>query len=153
MKSLYYLLSLLLFVSWPSYATDDTLQLVEGGHNTEIAIEDLQQQAKTEFTIFAPFRGREVKMRGILLDEILLQHLSKMPKTIKLIAADGYEITFNNWRKGNWIVVTYEDDKPLTIRQQGPLRLIERNDGNKDPENLRNFNDWVWMLVRIEVIE
>jgi len=42
--------------------------------------------------------------------------------------------------------------KPLTLRLHGPLRIIERDYGSRDPENLRNFNNWLWMLDRIEVL-
>ena len=56
------------------------------------------------------------------------------------------------WQKNHWLVVTHEDDQPLSIRQRGPLRIVERDYGNKDPDNLRNFTDWIWMLQRIEAL-
>ena len=134
----------------PSFASEEHLLLNDENVRLELPVEDLRKQAKTEFTIFAPFRSSEVRMRGILLETLLEQHLSRVPDRIKLVAIDGYETTLEHWQLNHWVIVTHENGQPLSLRQQGPLRMVERDYGDRDPKNLRNFNDWIWMLQRIE---
>lgn len=134
------------------FASEDVLSLVDGESRHQISIDVIRQQADLEFTIFEPFRGREVKIRGILLEQFLRQHLSRVPKKIKLIAHDEYLLVFTDWKANHWVVVTHEDGKPLSLRNQGPLRLIERQYPGRDPKNLRDFNDWIWMLKTIETV-
>ena len=132
------------------FASEELLTLVDGDRRQEISVESIRQQANLEFTMFEPFRGREVKIRGILLEQFLEKNLSSLPKKIKLIAYDDYVLVFTDWRAKHWVVVTHEDGKPLSLRNQGPLRLVERHYPGKDPKNLRDFNDWIWMLKAIE---
>lgn len=144
-------LVILIFTS-PVLASDEHLLLIDGQVRIELSIELLREQADTEFTLFAPYRGREVLMRGFLLDTLLQKYLSRIPQRIKLIAHDGYELTLENWQPNHWLIVTHEDGQPLSLRQQGPLRLIERSYTGRDPKNLRDFNDWIWMLQGIETL-
>lgn len=153
MKKIQYLFVLLMLFSAAPLFAGALLSIKDGDTHIELSIEEVRKQADTEFTIFAPFRGREVKMRGIVLDTLLQNQLSRVPAHIKLIAHDGYSLDFQNWKPDHWVVVTHEDGEPLSLRQQGPLRLVERGYTGKNPKNLRNFNDWVWMLQRIEVIK
>ena len=132
------------------FASEELLTLVDGDRRQEISVESIRQQANLEFTMFEPFRGREAKIRGILLEQFLEKNLSSLPKKIKLIAYDDYVLVFTDWRAKHWVVVTHEDGKPLSLRNQGPLRLVERHYPGKDPKNLRDFNDWIWMLKAIE---
>lgn len=133
-------------------ANDDVLTLVDGETRHEVTIDAIRQDADLEFTIFDPFRGREVKIRGILLEQLLDRHLSRVPSIIKLIAHDEYALVFTDWMARQWVIVTHEDGKPLSLRNQGPLRLVERQYHGRDPKNLRDFNDWVWMLKTIETL-
>lgn len=142
----------IMMLTSPILAGDEHLVLVDDQVRVEIPVELLRKQADVELTFFAPFRGREVLMRGFLLDTLLKKYLSKIPEQIKLIAYDGYELTLENWQPNHWLIITHEDGQPLTLREQGPLRLIERNYTGRDPKNLRNFNDWIWMLRSIETI-
>lgn len=133
-------------------ANEDVLTLVDGENRHEVPIDSIRQDADLEFTIFDPFRARDVTIRGILLDQFLQRHLSRVPKTIKLIAHDEYALVFTEWTASQWVIVTHEDGQPLSLRNQGPLRLVERQYHGRDPKNLRDFNDWVWMLKTIEIV-
>ena len=154
MKLLQYLFfTFLMLGATQTYANQSKLTLVDGDTNIELSIESLRQEASTTFTFFSPFKQRNLEVKGLLLEELFQKHLSKVPKKIKLVAIDGYEVLFSNWQKKHWLIVTHEDGQPISIRQRGPLRLIERKYKNKNPKNLRDFNDWIWMLQRIEVVQ
>jgi len=131
-------------------ANADILTLVDGELRHEVPIDAIRQDADLEFAIFDPFRGREVKIRGILLDQLLRSYFSRVPSSIKLTAHDEYALVFTGWQASQWAIVTHEDGQPLSLRSQGPLRLVQRQYHGRDPKNLRDFNDWVWMLKTIE---
>ena len=149
---LFLFLSLITLPPSSAVASEDFLTLVDRNSRHQVSVESLRQEADLEFTIFEPFRGRQVKIRGILLEQVLRKHLSRVPSNIKLIAHDDYDLVFTDWKTHHWVLVTHEDDKPLSLRNQGPLRLIERKYQGRDPKNLRDFNDWIWMLKEIEVL-
>lgn len=69
-------------------SNDDVLTLVDGISRQQVSVESLRQEVDLEFSIFEPFRGRQVKIRGIHLEQVLQKHLSRMPSKIKLIAHD-----------------------------------------------------------------
>lgn len=145
-------LSLVCLLPLSAVANDDALTLVDGVSRHQVSVESLRQEADLEFSIFEPFRGHQVKIRGILLEQVLRKHLSRVPSKIKLIAHDDYDQFFTDWKKDHWVLVTHEDDQPLSLRNQGPLRLVERQYQGRDPKNLRDFNDWIWMLKTIEAL-
>jgi hypothetical protein len=146
------LIFIILFSALPALAARETLILVDNEKQIELSMESLRAEADVEFTLFAPFRGQDVRIRGLLLESFFEKHLSRVPERIRLVADDGYELPFENWKPNHWVLVTHEDGVPLTLRTQGPIRLVERNYAGRDPKSLRNFNDWIWMLKRIEVL-
>lgn len=137
----------LIFFIMPSNAN---LQLDDSGNTINIPLKILQQYSKTEFTLFSPDQKREVHIKGILLENLLQKYLTKVPDQVSLIAIDGYKQTFKNWQRNHWVIVTSEDGKPLSLKKKGPLKLVERSYSKKRLKNLRNFNQWIWMLQRIE---
>lgn len=121
MKPLQYTLItfvIMMFAS-PVFASDEPLVLVDDQIRVELSNESLRKQADIEFTLFAPFRGREVRVRGLLLDTLLKKHLLRVPERIKLIAHDGYELIFDNWQPDRWLIVTHEDGKPPLLAPTG----------------------------------
>ena len=96
--------SLLLFTilfcfSSASFARIDSLILIDQDVRIEVPLSDIRQQANTEFVIFAPFRNKEVRMKGIFLEALIKKYLGKEPAHIKLYAVDGYDINFDKWKK------------------------------------------------------
>lgn len=140
-------------LSSSSNAANESLYLVHGEKVIAIPLASLRLQSTTELEIFSPFRSKEITVSGVYLESLLKQYLTFTPKSIKLVAVDNYAVTMKDWQKRHWLLVTKEDGKPITLRQHGPIRLIEIDYGDKDPSNLRNFNDWIWMIKRIEVIK
>lgn len=143
--------ALVVFTPWAS-ASVDSLLIVDGDRSIELPITGLRDRADLEFTFYAPYRGREVTIRGIALTDLLEHEIGRVPERIRLEAHDGYIIELDDWASGSWVLVTHENGEPLTLRQQGPVRLVERDYGDRNPEHLRSFNLWVWMLKSIEAL-
>lgn len=131
-------------------ANGKPLIIMDDNKRIEIPLEELKNKSTTTFSIFAPFRSKEITVSGIYVEDLLQQYLSYIPSEVKLNATDGYEVILKNWKRRHWLVVTAENGIPLTLRNHGPLRVIEREYGKLDAKNLRNFNHWVWMLEKIE---
>ena len=154
MKLLQYLFLIFPILIAPlTYAEQDELTLISDGTQTELSVKSLRQEAHTEFVIFDPFSQKKTRVKGILLEDFLQTHILSIPKKIKLVAIDDYEVFLSDWPKGHWLIVTHENGDPISRRQRGPLRLVARDHKDKNSKNLRDFNNWIWMLQRIEVIQ
>ncbi|WP_240776407.1 hypothetical protein [Nitrincola alkalilacustris] len=143
----------LLLPSIYSWSDTHTINLIQNGVTTEISVDSLREQAVVEFELYEPFRRETIQVRGLMLDELISQHFDPYPDTIELTAHDDYKSTLSRWDKANWVLMTHENGRPLGLRQQGPVRLLEKDYTGRNPENLRHFNDWVWMIKSIEAVK
>jgi hypothetical protein len=134
----------------PAAASAQALDMIDGDTTQKIALSDLREISDTTFTLYDPYQGREVEMQGVAFKTFLIDQFGEVPPALHFIAWDDYEVTLEGWDDPNWYLITAEDGDPLTIRTRGPLRLVERDYGDRDVENLREFNDWVWMIRSIE---
>lgn len=144
---------LLLLPSIYSWSDTDRIILIQNGATTEISVDSLREHAVVEFELYEPFRREIIQVRGLMLSEFLARHFDPYPETIKLTAHDNYTSTLSRWDKENWVLMTHENGRPLGLRQQGPVRLLEKDYTGRNPENLRHFNDWVWMIKSIEAVK
>ena len=132
-------------------ATPEVLVLKQDGKEAVLAVDTLRERADVRFTFFEPYLAEEVDVTGLVFRELLVEQFGKVPEQLTFTAWDDYQVTLGGWDDPNWILVTHQNGQPLGIRERGPLRLVERDYGDRAPENLRNFNDWVWMIREIEV--
>lgn len=142
----------LLLLSWlsvPAYA--QALSMINGDAKKTLSINDLRQKSDITQTVFDPYQGREVEMRGLEFRRFLIDQFGDVPPALRFSTWDDYEVTLGGWHDPNWLLVTEEDGKPLSLRSRGPLRLVEQAyDDQRDVEKLREFNDWIWMIRSIE---
>lgn len=142
-------LSVLGWLSVPAYA--QALSLINGEETTTLSIGELRQQSTITVTVFDPFQGRDVEMHGLEFRRFLIDQFGDVPPALHFTAWDDYAVTVSGWNDPRWLMVTEEDGEPLTLRSRGPLRLVEQSyDDQRDIENLRDFNDWIWMIRSIE---
>lgn len=147
------LCGVVLWLLAPLVFAEEALVLVDGERRVTIPMAALQDSGDQRFSFHAPFRGAQVEVQGHRLADVLQQYLGRTPERLQLVASNDYTVQFEQWDPDNWILVTHENGEPLSVRNHGPLRLVERDYGERDPGNLRNFTDWIWMLNRIEVLE
>ncbi|SDI79588.1 hypothetical protein SAMN04487954_101332 [Billgrantia gudaonensis] len=133
-------------------AGTDELVLRDEGQETRLSIAALRDQADERFTLYDPFEAADVAMRGLVFRDFLVEHFGEVPEALAFEAWDEYRVTLEGWDDPDWILVTHQNGEPLTLRDRGPLRLVERDYGDRDPENLRGFNDWIWMIRSIEAV-
>lgn len=134
----------------PVTSMAQTLRLIDGDMVKEVDVEQLRQSSNSHFQLFDPYQGENVAMQGMPFADFLDRHFGRIPSKLRFTAWDGYEVTLGGWEDPNWYLVTIENDKPLTLRSRGPVRLVEREYGDRDVNSLREFNDWIWMIRSIE---
>lgn len=142
------LILLISFPLTPVYARD--LTIINGDETRLITVASLIEEADTTFTLFDPYQGRDVAMRGLEFRHFLIEQFGTVPPALHFTAWDDYDVTLEGWDDPNWFLIVEEDGVPLTLRSRGPLRLVERDYGTRDVTILREFNDWVWMIRSIE---
>jgi len=130
-----------------------TLELVDGDTRLVLDVDALVASATESHVAFAPFRKRTVEFRGHDFEAFLQQYLKHKVSRVNVTAVDGYQVSLSGIEGQTWMLVTHEDGKPLELRTHGPLRLIQTNIGDRDPNNMSLFDDWIWMIERIEVVD
>ncbi|WP_240454183.1 hypothetical protein [Halomonas sp. NO4] len=141
-----------LLLTVPTLAGPDALVLRHDGGATRLSVAALRDQADVRFSFFDPFAGEELAVRGLVFRDFLVEHFGEVPEALAFDAWDDYRVTLDGWDDPGWILVTHQNGAPLSLRDRGPLRLVERDYGDRDPANLRNFNDWVWMIRSIKAV-
>lgn len=149
------LISLLLLVPVVAWSTNhrEGITLIQGTEKRVMNLEELHGQADVALDIYEPFRRAQISIQGIRLVDFVEQHFNGTPGSIELQAHDGYTIAITDWQDSNWILMTHENDRPLTLRTHGPVRLVEEDLRDRNPEILRDFTDWVWMIQQIRAVE
>ena len=113
----------------------------------------LVSQANHSHEMYAPFRRQTVVFEGYMLTDFLKQQLDVEAKSVRFVAIDGYDLTLENVDQRKLMLVVKENGAALTLRNHGPARLIETDLGGRDPRNISLFDDWVWMIEQIEVVD
>lgn len=142
-------------ITLPAAAFAQALNMINGDVTQKVALSDLHAMSDTTFTLYDPYQGRDVEMKGVEFRTFLIEQFGEVPPALHFTAWDDYEVTLEGWNDPNWYLISSEDGDPLTIRTRGPVRLVERDYNNqgkddRDVENLREFNDWIWMIRSIE---
>lgn len=130
---------------WP-----ESIEIQQGENTTAMSMVELREQADVSFRFYDPYLGREVDIRGFELSNWARDTFGDEVEALTLTAMDGFKVEFDELPELNWVLVTHHDGEAIGLRDKGPLRLVERDYGKRDIENLRLFNDWIWMITRIE---
>lgn len=151
-----HLILLLLILSCSSlFADESTISLITPSGTLQISVNELREMAGDELIIYDPFQRTSIPVRGIDLIAFIEYFAADQGQanSLKFTASDNYETHISQWNTGNWLLVTHENGRSLRLRDHGPVKLVEKSLGNRNPENLRDFNDWVWMITQIEILE
>ena len=144
--------ALLCLAGTAASASPEFVILKQGQQESRLSVEELRQRADLRFSFYDPYLADDVEITGLVFRDLLHETFGEVPAQLRFTAWDDYDVTLGGWDDPNWILVTHHDGEPLTLRQRGPLRLVERDYGSRDPGNLRNFNDWIWMIREVEAL-
>lgn len=141
---------LVLLILLPSAAVQ-ALTIVDHDNVYELSLADIRASADASHQMYSPFRRQQTLFQGYALDRFLRDHVGHPVDRATIHATDGYVYQISDIEAGDWMLVTSENGHPLSIREHGPLRLIETQVDPDSINNLALFDHWVWMIDRIVV--
>ena len=104
------------------------------------------------FTTSTPWYKTPRKFSGPLLREVLAAAGAK-GSTLGAIALNNYkvEIPAEDAQKFKVLLATRMDDKPMPVREKGPLFIIYPYDDSADLRSERYYSRSAWQLRKIDV--
>ena len=112
----------------------------------------LEHMAQTSFIAKTPWYVQPRKFTGPLLRDVL-SAAGAQGTRLKAIALNDYavEIPFDDATRHDVIVARLLDDKPMPVRDKGPLFIVYPFDSAVELRSQTYFNRSAWQLRTIEV--
>jgi len=112
----------------------------------------LERLPQSSFTTHTPWYAQPRKFTGPLLRDVL-SAAGAAGSTLRAIALNDYwiEIPFDDAVRHDMIVARLLDDKPMAVRDKGPLFAIYPFDSRPELRNPIYYSRSAWQLRTIEV--
>ncbi|WP_323912054.1 putative pterin-binding protein [Aeromonas caviae] len=147
---------LLVFFSFGTQASSSSLLQLILPDKREITLDEAALAAlpQVEFKTATPWTLGTHRYRGPTLKSVLAAQQVDSASAIDVAALNGYQqrVDLSLFAKVPLTLVRYQDDKPLTRRNKGPLWLLVPLSAHPDMDVSAIHNNMVWQVIRIEVI-
>jgi len=131
------------------------LTVVSGDEQIKIQRDDLATLKTATITTGTDWTDGVSTFKGPLVRDVLELAGVKggAPTTVSAKAANDYsvDIPIEDFRKYNVILATEMDDKPLTLRDKGPLWIIYPRDDHSELDDPAINARWIWQLVELGI--
>ncbi len=147
---------LLMFLSFGTQASSSSLLQLILPDKREITLDEAALAAlpQVEFETATPWTLGTHRYRGPTLKSVLAAQQVDSASAIDVAALNGYQqrVDLSLFAKVPLTLVRYQDDKPLTRRNKGPLWLLAPLSAHPDMDVSAIHNNMVWQVIRIEVV-
>ncbi|WP_396127605.1 hypothetical protein [Aeromonas caviae] len=147
---------LLVLFSFGTQASSSSLLQLILPDKREITLDEAALAAlpQVEFETATPWTLGTHRYRGPTLKSVLAAQQVDRASAIDVAALNGYQqrVDLSLFAKVPLTLVRYQDDKPLTRRNKGPLWLLVPLSAHPDMDVSAIHNNMVWQVIRIEVI-
>ncbi len=147
---------LLVLFSFGTQASSSSLLQLILPDKREITLDEAALAAlpQVEFETATPWTLGIHRYRGPTLKSVLAAQQVDSASAIDVAALNGYQqrVDLSLFAKVPLTLVRYQDDKPLTRRNKGPLWLLVPLSAHPDMDVSAIHNNMVWQVIRIEVI-
>ncbi|MFQ2471768.1 hypothetical protein [Aeromonas caviae] len=147
---------LLVLFSFGTQASSSSLLQLILPDKREITLDEAALAAlpQVEFETATPWTLGTHRYRGPTLKSVLAAQQVDSASAIDVAALNGYQqrVDLSLFAKVPLTLVRYQDDKPLTRRNKGPLWLLVPLSAHPDMDVSAIHNNMVWQVIRIEVI-
>ena len=147
---------LLVLFSFGTQASSSSLLQLILPDKREITLDEAAWAAlpQVEFETATPWTLGTHRYRGPTLKSVLAQQQVDSASAIDVAALNGYQqrVDLSLFAKVPLTLVRYQDDKPLTRRNKGPLWLLVPLSAHPDMDVSAIHNNMVWQVIRIEVV-
>ena len=120
------------------------------GANFDLAM--LKKLPQHSFSTKTPWYAEPRKFTGVALRD-LLDAVGAKGKTVKAVALNDYRVEFplDDALRGEALVAYSVDDKPVSVRDKGPLMLMFPFDARPDLRTAVNYSRAAWQLKALEL--
>ncbi|WP_413228629.1 hypothetical protein [Aeromonas caviae] len=147
---------LLVLFSFGTQASSSSLLQLILPDKREITLDETALAAlpQVEFETATPWTLGTHRYRGPTLKSVLAAQQVDSASAIDVAALNGYQqrVDLSLFAKVPLTLVRYQDDKPLTRRNKGPLWLLVPLSAHPDMDVSAIHNNMVWQVIRIEVV-
>lgn len=147
---------LLVLFSFGTQASSSSLLQLILPDKREITLDEavLAALPQVEFETATPWTLGTHRYRGPTLKSVLAAQQVDSDSAIDVAALNGYQqrVDLSLFAKVPLTLVRYQDDKPLTRRNKGPLWLLVPLSAHPDMDVSAIHNNMVWQVIRIEVV-
>ncbi|WP_419465436.1 hypothetical protein [Aeromonas caviae] len=147
---------LLVLFSFGTQASSSSLLQLILPDKREITLDEAALAAlpQVEFETATPWTLGTHRYRGPTLKSVLAAQQVDSASAIDVTALNGYQqrVDLSLFAKVPLTLVRYQDDKPLTRRNKGPLWLLVPLSAHPDMDVSAIHNNMVWQVIRIEVV-
>lgn len=147
---------LLVLFSFGTQASSSSLLQLILPDKREITLDEAALAAlpQVEFETATPWTLGTHRYRGPTLKSVLAAQQMDSASAIDVAALNGYQqrVDLSLFAKVPLTLVRYQDDKPLTRRNKGPLWLLVPLSAHPDMDVSAIHNNMVWQVIRIEVV-
>ena len=147
---------LLVLFSFGTQASSSSLLQLILPDKREITLDEAALAAlpQVEFETATPWLLGTHGYRGPALKSVLAAQQVDSASAIDVAALNGYQqrVDLSLFAKVPLTLVRYQDDKPLTRRNKGPLWLLVPLSAHPDMDVSAIHNNMVWQVIRIEVV-
>lgn len=147
---------LLVLISFGTQASSSSLLQLILPDKREITLDEAALAAlpQVEFETATPWTLGTHRYRGPTLKSVLAAQQVDSASAINVAALNGYQqrVDLSLFAKVPLTLVRYQDDKPLTRRNKGPLWLLVPLSAHPDMDVSAIHNNMVWQVIRIEVV-
>lgn len=148
---------LLVLFSFGTQASSSSLLQLILPDKREITLDEAALAAlpQVEFETATPWTLGTHRYRGPTLKSVLAQQQVDSASAIDVAALNGYQqrVDLSLFAKVPLTLVRYQDDKPLTRRNKGPLWLLIPLSAHPEMDVSAIHNNMVWQTIRIEVVK
>jgi hypothetical protein len=122
----------------------------DGGAHFDMPM--LERMPQTSFTTHTPWYAQARKFTGPLLRDVLAA-AGASGQTLRAVALNDYwvEIPFDDAARHDMIVARLLDDRPMPVRDKGPLFVIYPFDARPELRNPMYYSRSAWQLRTLEV--
>ncbi|MGU5737399.1 hypothetical protein [Aeromonas caviae] len=147
---------LLVLFSFGTQASSSSLLQLILPDKREVTLDEAALAAlpQVEFETATPWTLGTHRYRGPTLKSVLAAQQVDSASAIDVAALNGYQqrVDLSLFAKVPLTLVRYQDDKPLTRRNKGPLWLLVPLSAHPDMDVSAIHNNMVWQVIRIEVV-
>lgn len=113
----------------------------------------LESLPQHSFTTKTPWFAQPRKFTGPLLRE-LFSSVGAQGQTLRVMALNDYriDIPFDDVRRFDVVLARLLDDRPMTVREKGPLFMVYPFDSNPALRNALYYSRSVWQLKAIDIL-